>query len=154
MNLITCAADSHVPRAKNTIRFVKRRDSGLSSLKHRLRNTQRSSQLNGFTLFINSFRRKSGVHPVFSLRQILFGKTFKTPLCKIGEPVMAYDVKASNKTLHPRAFYTLYIGPNDSGTGHSVFKLSIKHLLTRPKCKPMPAVVIMIIINRYMTRRP
>ena len=66
------------------------------------------------------------------------GSTFKTPLCKIGELVMAYNVKDSNKTLHPRTFYALYIGPNDSGIGHSVFKLSIKQLLTTPKYKPIP----------------
>ena len=78
------------------------------------------------------------MHPVMSPRQILFGKKFKTPLCKIGELVMTYDVKASNKTLYPRAFYALYIGPNVGGTGHSVFKLSTKQLLTSPKYKPVP----------------
>ena len=68
-------------------------------------------------VLINLFRRKSGVHPVMSPRQILFGKKFKLPLCKIGELVMAYDVKSTNKTSEPRAFYALYIGPKDSGTG-------------------------------------
>ena len=84
-------------------------------------------------VLINSFRRKSGVHPVMLLRQILFGKKFKTLLCKIGELVMAYDVTANNKTTIPRAFYALYIGPNGSGTGHQVFKLLLKRLVTTPK---------------------
>ena len=53
-----------------------------------------------------------------SPRQILFGKKFKTPLCKIGELVMAYDVTTDNKTTTPRVFYALYIRPNDGGTGH------------------------------------
>ena len=78
------------------------------------------------TVLINSFRRKSGVHSVMSPRQILFGKKFKTPLCKIGKLVMAYNVTTSKKTTHSRAFYALYIGPNDSGTGHVAFKLSTK----------------------------
>ena len=73
-----------------------------------------------------------------SLRRILFGKKFKTPLCKIGKLVMAYEVTANNKTMIPRAFYALYIGPNDSGTGHKVFKLLSKQLVTTPKCKPVP----------------
>ena len=73
-----------------------------------------------------------------SPRQILFGKKCKTPLCKIGELVMVYDVTANNKTTILRAFYTLYIGPNNSGTGHQVFKLSLKRLVTMPKCKPVP----------------
>ena len=51
---------------------------------------------------------------------------------------MAYDVKASNKILHPRTFYVFYIGPNDSSTSHSVFKISTKQLLTTLKCKPVP----------------
>ena len=51
---------------------------------------------------------------------------------------MVYNKNASNKTLHPRIFYTLYIGPNDSGTSHLVFKLSTKHPFTTPKYKPVP----------------
>ena len=72
------------------------------------------------------------------------GSTFTTLLCKIEALVMTYGVKASNKKLYPRTFYALYIGPNDSDTSHSVFKLSTKQLLTTPKCKhvPMPEDVI------------
>ena len=75
------------------------------------------------TGLINSFRRKSGVHPVMSPRQILFGNKLNTSLCKIGELVMAYNVTSSNKSTDPRAFFALYIGPNDSGTGHTVLSL-------------------------------
>ena len=53
------------------------------------------------------------------------GSTFRTPLYKIGELVMAYNVKASNKTSQPRIFYVLYVGPNIQ-------------LLTTPKWKPVP----------------
>ena len=73
-----------------------------------------------------------------SPRQILFGKKLKPPLCKIGELVMAYDVTADNKTTTPRALYDLYIGPNNGGTGHQVFKLSNKRMITTPKCRPVP----------------
>ena len=68
----------------------------------------------------------------------MFGRKFKTQLCKIGELVMAYDVTSSNKTIDPRAFFALYIGPNDSGTGHTVFKLTTKRLVTTLQCKPKP----------------
>ena len=84
-------------------------------------------------LLINSFSRKSGVHPAMSPIQILYGNKFKLPLCKIGELMMAYNVKSTNKILEPRSFYALYIGPNDSGTSHQVFKLSTKKVLTTPK---------------------
>ena len=51
---------------------------------------------------------------------------------------MAYDVTTDNKTTTPRAFYALYIGPNDSGTGHQVFTLMTRRMVTTPKCKPIP----------------
>ena len=51
---------------------------------------------------------------------------------------MAYDTTSDNKTTTPRAFYALYIGPNDGGTGHQVFNLSNKEMITTPKCKPVP----------------
>ena len=85
------------------------------------------------TVLINSFRRKSGVHSVMSPRQIIFGKKFKPPLCKMGELVLTYDVQSNNKASKPRAFYALYIGPNDGGTGHSVFKLSMKSMIVTPR---------------------
>ena len=128
MDLVTCVANSNVPRAKNEIRFVK----------ERLRSVQSETPFKKYPrmltiemmkrdiVLINSFRRKSGVHFVMSLRQISFGKEFKTTLCKMRELVLAYNVKASNTTSSPRVFHTLYIGPNDDGTGHSVFKLSTK----------------------------
>ena len=30
------------------------------------------------------------------------------------------------------------MGPNDGGTGHSVFKLSTKQVIITPRCKPVP----------------
>mmetsp|Transcript_32525 Transcript_32525/g.36386 ORF Transcript_32525/g.36386 Transcript_32525/m.36386 type:complete len:130 (+) Transcript_32525:5444-5833(+) len=128
MDLVICAADSHVPRAQNAIRFVKERlrsiqsETPFTKYPRRLRIEMTQCA----TVLINSFRRKSGVHSVMSPRQILFGKKSKTLLCKMGELMIACNVKANNKTSRPRAFYALYIGPNDGGTGHSVFKLSTK----------------------------
>ena len=78
------------------------------------------------TVLLNLFRRKSGVHPVMPPRQFVFRKKFKTPLCKIGELVMAYNV----------TFFTLYVGPIDSSSGHTVFKLSTEKLVITPKCQP------------------
>ena len=55
-----------------------------------------------------------------------------------GELVMAYDNNARSKTLYQRPFFALCIGPNDSGTDHSIFKLSTKQILITPKYKPSP----------------
>ena len=140
INLVTCAADSHVPRAQNSIRFVKGRLRNIQSetlfTKYPRRLTIKMTKCT--TVLINSLRRKSGVNFVMSPRQVLFGKKFKPPLCKMEELVMVYGVQANNKTLRPRAFYALYIGPNDGGSGHSVFKLLTKEMIITPKCKPVP----------------
>ena len=51
--------------------------------------------------------------------------------------VVALNIVRSN-TLGPRTFYTLYIGPNDNGTDHLIFKLSRKWTLITLKYKPVP----------------
>ena len=56
----------------------------------------------------------------------------------MGELVLACDVTSNNKTSKPIAFYVLYIGPNDTGTCHSVFKLGTKSMIVTPRCKPIP----------------
>ena len=67
----------------------------------------------------------------------------------MGELVLAYDVKSDNKTSKPRAFHALYIGHSDTGTGHSVFKLSTKKMIVIPRCKPIPIPDDVIeVINR------
>ena len=128
LNLTTYAADSHLPQAKNTIRLVKEtlRSIQCETLFKKFPRRLTIGMVKRITVLINLFRRKSGVHLVMSPKQILFGKKFKTPLCKIGELVMAYNVTSSNKTTDAKAFFALYIGPNDSGTGNISFKLGTK----------------------------
>ena len=105
------------------------------------------------TILINSLNRKLGVHVVISPRQILFGKKFKTTLCKIDELVMAYNMTANNKTACPRAFYALYIGPSNSGTGHIVLKLSTNNPVTTPKCKHKPMAEDIVTIVNEITKK-
>ena len=51
---------------------------------------------------------------------------------------MAYDNNVRSNKLYPRILYALYIGPNNNGTGHLIFKLSTKQILTTMKYKPVP----------------
>ena len=51
---------------------------------------------------------------------------------------MAYNNTAENSILYPRTFYALYIGQNDNSIGHLIFRLSMKHILTTIKSKPLP----------------
>ena len=91
IDLVTCATDSHVPRAKNVIRFVKERLRAIQSETPFDRCPKRFTieMLKRVVVLINLFKRKSGVYPVMSRSQTLFGNKFKTPLCKIGKLVMA-----------------------------------------------------------------
>mmetsp|Transcript_38260 Transcript_38260/g.43175 ORF Transcript_38260/g.43175 Transcript_38260/m.43175 type:complete len:111 (-) Transcript_38260:36-368(-) len=43
-----------------------------------------------------------------------------------GGLMMAYDNNAKSNALYLRIFYALYIGPNNNGAGHLIFKLSAK----------------------------
>ena len=54
------------------------------------------------------------------------------------------------KTSKPRTFYALYIGANDGGTGHSVFKLSTKSMIVTPRCKPIPILDDVIEVVNQM----
>ena len=83
-----------------------------------------------------------------SPRRIMYGRGFKTPLCKFGELVMAYEPKSSNDTGMPRAFYALYLYPNENGSGHVVFSLKLKTRRSTQKCIPQPmAQDIIDIVN-------
>ena len=66
---------------------------------------------------------------------------------------MAYDKNSNNKTLYPRTFYALYIGPNDSCTSHLIFKLSIEQILTTPKYKPVPMPYVEILTRTDRPKR-
>ena len=76
IHLVTCSVDSYVPRAMNAIRFVKERLRAIQSETPFDRYPKRFTieMLKRVVVLIDSFRRKSEVHPVMSLRQILFGK--------------------------------------------------------------------------------
>ena len=70
IDLVTCAADSHVPRAENVIRFVKERLRAIQSETPFDRYPKRFTieMLKRVVVLINLFRSKSGVHPVMSPR--------------------------------------------------------------------------------------
>ena len=50
-----------------------------------------------------------------------------------GELVIAYNRNTRNNALHPGIFYALYIGPNDNGNGHLIYKLSTDQIVVTMK---------------------
>ena len=55
-----------------------------------------------------------------------------------GELIIAYDNKVRYKTLHPRAFYALYVKPNEEGSGHLIFRLSTDQIVVTKECQSIP----------------
>ena len=103
ITLTTCDADSHVPRAENAIKFVKEQvrfiqsELGFSKYPRRLT----IEMITRMVSLVNSFARRTLAHKTMSPRRIMYGMGFKTPLCKFGELVMAYEPKSSNDTGMP-----------------------------------------------------
>ena len=66
IDLVTCAADSHEPRAENAIRFVKERVRLVQSETPFKQYPKRFTieLMRRVVVLINSFRRKLRVHPV------------------------------------------------------------------------------------------
>ena len=89
IDLTTCTDDSHMPRAENEIKFVKKGARCVQSetlfTKYPKRLTH--EMMKRVTVLINSLNGLSGVHAVMSTRQIVFGKQFKNIL---------YDWRFSN----------------------------------------------------------
>ena len=52
--------------------------------------------------------------------------------------MIAYNTSDGSNILYPRTLYTLYVGPNNNGIGHLIFKLSMKQILTTIKYQPVP----------------
>ena len=55
-----------------------------------------------------------------------------------GELVIAYDNKVGNKTLRPRAFYALYVRPNDNGNAHLMYRLSTDQIVVTKDYQTVP----------------
>ena len=135
VQLTLCGAKGHVPRVENAIKLIKER---VRCLRHHmpfdaLPINVTIEMVARAVLLINSFNRKAGVHKVLSPREIVEGRQFTPPFCHFGDLVMAYNTQASNDTEVERAFYALYIKPNEGGTAHYVYNMKTKQIVSSPK---------------------
>ena len=103
ITLTTCDADSCVHIAENAIKFVKERvrciqsELGFSKYPRRLT----IEMITRTVTLINSFARRTLAHKTMSPQRIMYGRGFKTPMCKFSELVMAYKPKSSTDTGVP-----------------------------------------------------
>ena len=104
---------------------------------------------------INSIRRKGGVHPVMSPRQIVTGVRMKLPPYPPGSCVYGIPGKTTNSVDNMRGFAALYLQPNDEGCGHFVYNIytiqrcSVGRVIGINK-KPIP----MIMLLKQLTNKP
>ena len=70
---------------------------------------------------INSIRRKGGVHPVMSSRQIVTGRKLVLPPYPPGAFVYTVKGDSSNSVDEMRTFDAMYLRLNDKGGGHFVY---------------------------------
>ena len=86
---------------------------------------------------INSLPLDNCIHDAISPRSIVTGKVLQILPCKVGEYIQA-KVPTTNKTDEERIVDALYIGPNNNGTGHYMFKLKKKERISVPKVTSLP----------------
>ena len=55
-----------------------------------------------------------------------------------GELLIAYDNKVRYRTPHPRAFYALYVRPNEEGRGHLIYRLSTDKIVVTKEYQTVP----------------
>jgi hypothetical protein len=89
------------------------------------------------TMLINSLPKQKGIHSILSPRGIITGKKFRCPSIKIGQYVQGHT-GGSNDTEQKRSIDSLYIGRADNGSGHVVFKLNTKQLVSVNRVTPIP----------------
>ena len=129
ITLLCCDTNSHVPFIERTIRFVKERVRCVRSmLPRRIKRipTRLMRELVMSTVkMMNSIRRKGGVHPVMSPRQIITERRMKLPLYPPGSCVYAVPEKTSNSLDKMRSFARLYLRPNEEGGVYFVYNIAI-----------------------------
>ena len=58
-----------------------------------------------------------------------------------GELIITYNNKVRYKTLRPRAFYALYVKPNEKGNGYVIYRLSTNQIVVTKDCQTVPVPV-------------
>ena len=131
ITLSTCDADRHVETIERQIRFLKERIRAVRLMMPYKKLPMRFTieMVHQVAQLINSLPKSNGIHAILSPREIVSGKKFRCPTIKIGQYVQGLT-GGTNSTDQERSIDALYIGRADNGSGHSVFKLSTKQVVS------------------------
>ena len=142
---MTCDADRHVEVAERTIRFVKERirTVRLAMPYKKLPRRMTIEMVHRVVILINSIPQKDSLHSIISPREMVTGKKFRCPSIRIGQYIQGI-VGGTNETDKERSIDALYLGRADNGSGHVVFKLDTKAVVSvnRVVVIPTPTTII------------
>ncbi|OEU06188.1 hypothetical protein FRACYDRAFT_255934, partial [Fragilariopsis cylindrus CCMP1102] len=157
ITLSTCDADRHVETVERQIRFLKERIRAVRMMMPYKRIPKRFTieMVHKVTMLINSLPKNNGIHSIMSPREIVTGKKFRCPTIKVGQYIQGLT-GGTNSTVQERSIDALYIGRADNGSGHTVFKLKTKQVVSVNRVVTIPTSQSNIqavndIELRYMT---
>ena len=164
ITLLCCDTNSHVPFINRGIRFVKERVRCVRSMLpkeiKRIPTRLMRELVVSIVKMINSIRRKGGVHPVMSPRQIITGRRMVLPPYPPGLCVYTVKGNITNSIDKMRTFAALYLRPNDEGGGHFVSNINTMQRSSACRVvglnkKPIPFDDLVIeTINRQAKKNP
>lgn len=127
ISLATCNVNQHSKTIERTIRFVKERIRVVRLAMPYTIIPKRCTikMVNRVIILMNLLPRKGGLHSVLSPREIVTGNKFRRPKIQIGQYVQGL-VDGTNNREKERSINALYLGRADNGSGHRVFKLGTK----------------------------
>ena len=145
VTLTTCDADRHVEFVKRMLRFVKERirTVRLAMPYKVLPKRMTIEMVHRVVILMNSIPRKGSLHSIILPRELVTGKKFRCPTIRIGQYIQGI-IGDTNDTDEERSIDALYLGRADNGSGHIVFKLDTKAVVSvnRVVLIPTPTTII------------
>ena len=125
--LTTCDADHHVEYGERMIIFVKERirTVRIAMTYKTIPKRMTIEMVHRVIIFINSLPRKGSFHSILSPREIVTMKKCRCPTIRIGQYINGL-VGGTNNTDQERSINVLYLGRAENDSGHIVFKLDTK----------------------------
>jgi hypothetical protein len=128
-----------VENAKRQIQFLKERIRAVRLMMpfSKLPKQFTIEMVQRVTRLINSLPKQNGLHSVIAPREIVTGKKFRCPTIRVGQYVQGHT-GGTDSTDQERSIDSLYIGRANNGSGHEVFKLNTKQLVSVNRVTVIP----------------
>ena len=145
VTLTTCDADHHVKFVERMKRFVKEqiRTVRVTMPYKTIHKRMTIEMVHRVIILKNSISWKGILHSILSPRELVTGKKSRCPTIRIGQYIQGL-VGSTNSTDQERSIDALYLGRVENGSGHIVFKLDTKAVVSvnRVVLIPTPSTII------------